>query len=151
MRGRRVEDAAMLRFLFVVAVAVWLGTVVSFSFVMLPTIHTFSTPGDATRLLRRLFPRYHLAGIVCGFVALTSVSLARSADTLPVAEAVRLALPVAGGLACSLIAYYVLLPRLREAHDRHPERFTRLHGVSTMLNSTVLALLLLAVAAAVMR
>jgi hypothetical protein len=141
----------MLRFLFVVAVAVWLGTVVSFSFVMLPTIHAFSTPGDATRLLRRLFPRYHLAGIICGFIALGAVSLARSAETLPVSEAVRLALPVAGGLTCTIVAYYVLLPRLREAHDRHPERFARLHNLSTMLNSTILALLLLAVAAAVMR
>ncbi len=141
----------MLRFVFVVAVAVWLGTVVSFSFVMLPTIHAFSAPGDATRLLRRLFPRYHLAGIVCGFVALGSVSLARSAETLPVAEAVRLALPVAGGLLCSIVGYHVLLPRLRDAHDRNPDRFARLHNVSTMLNSTTLALLLLAVAAAVMR
>lgn len=141
----------MLRFVFVVAVAVWLGTVVSFSFVMLPTIHRVSAPGDATRLLRRLFPRYHIAGIVCGFIALTCVSVARSADTLPVSEAVRLALPVAGGLVCSLVAYHVLLPRLRETHDRNQERFMRLHNLSTMLNSTVLALLLLAVAAAVMR
>ena len=141
----------MLRFLFVVAIGVWLGTVVSFSFVMLPTIHRVSAPGDATRLLRRLFPRYYVVGIVCGFVALTAVSLARSADALPLAAALRLALPVAGGLLCSLLARHVLLPRLHESHEGNPDRYARLHQLSTMLNSTVLALLLLAVAGAVMR
>ena len=141
----------MLRFLFVSAVGVWLGTVISFSFVVLPTIHRVSAPGDATRLLRRLFPRYYGAGIVCGFLALGLVSVARSADSLPIGEAARLALPVAGGLLCSLIARQVLLPRLQAAHDGEPERYLRLHTVSTMLNSTVIALLALALAGAVMR
>jgi drug/metabolite transporter (DMT)-like permease len=141
----------VLRFLFVLAVGTWLGTVVCFSFVILPAIHRVSAPPDATRLLRQLFPRYYWAGIGCGFAALALVSLARTADTLPVPEALRLALPVAGGLVCSLIAYYVLQPRMRAAHDGDPERYAHLHRLSTMLNSTVLALLLLAVAGAVMR
>ena len=141
----------MLRFLFVLAVGTWLGIIVCFSFVILPTIHRVSAPGDATRLLRQLFRRYYLAGIGCGFAALALVSLARSADTLPVPEALRLALPVAGGLLCSLVAYYELQPRMRVAHDREPNRYARLHRLSTMLNSTVLALLLLAIAGAVMR
>ncbi len=140
----------MLRLVFVMAVAVWLGTVVSFSYLVLPTIHRVSAPGDATRLLRRLFPRYYLAGIVCGFVALAAVSAARSGG-LPVPEALRLALPVAGGLLCSLVSQYVLLPRLRALPSRDDERYLRLHTISSMLNSTVLALLLLAVAGAVMR
>ena len=141
----------MLRFVFVMAVAVWLGTVVCFSFVVLPTIHRVSAPGDATtRLLRQLFPRYYLAGIVCGFVALGAVSFARSGG-LPVPEALRLALPVTGGLLCSLASQYVLLPRLRALPSRDDERYVRLHAISSMLNSTVLALLLLAVAGAVMR
>ncbi len=141
----------MLRLLFVIAVGVWLGTVVCFSYLILPAIHRWSAPGDATRLLGRLFPRYYLAGIGCGFAALTLVSVARSADTLPIPEALRLALPVAGSLLCSLIAYYVLHPRMRAAQASNPERYARLHGMSAMLNSTVLALLLLAVAGAVMR
>jgi hypothetical protein len=150
-RGYAWESRPVLRFLFVLAVGTWLGTVVCFSFVVLPAIHRVSAPGDATRLLRRLLPRYYLAGIGCGFAALALVSLARSADTLAVPEALRLALPVAGGLVCSLVAYYVLHPRMRDARERDPERYARLHQVSTMLNSTVLALLLLAVAGAVMR
>jgi Domain of unknown function (DUF4149) len=144
------RTSAVLRFVFVTAVAVWLGTVVCFSFVVLPMIHRVSAPGDATRLLRQLFPRYYLAGIVCGFVALGAVSFARSGG-LPVPEALRLALPVTGGLLCSLASQYVLLPRLRALPSRDDERYVRLHAISSMLNSTVLALLLLAVAGAVMR
>ena len=140
----------MLRLVFVMAVAVWLGTIVCFSYLVLPAIHRTSAPGDATRLLRRLFPRYYWAGIVCGFVALGAVSFARSGG-LPVAEALRLALPVAGGLLCSLASQYVLLPRLRAIPSRDDERYARLHAVSSMLNTTVLALLFLAVAGAVMR
>jgi hypothetical protein len=140
----------VLRFVFVVAVSIWLGTVVSFSFVVLPAIHRVSARGDVTRLLRDLFPRYYFACTVCGFIALVAVSAARSGG-LPVPEALRLALPVSGGLVCSLVSHYVLLPRLRAIQDRDDERYLRLHAVSSMLNSTVLALLLLAVAGAVMR
>jgi hypothetical protein len=140
----------VLRFVFVVAVSIWLGTVVSFSFVVLPAIHRVSARGDVARLLGHLFPRYYLACIVCGFVALAAVSAASSGG-LPIPEALRLALPVSGGLVCSLVSRYVLLPRLRAIQDRDDERYLRLHAVSSMLNSTVLALLLLAVAGAVMR
>ena len=148
IRVRRTST--VLRFVFVMAVAVWLGTVVSFSFLVLPTIHGTSAPGDAARLLRRLFPRYYGACIVCGFIALASVSLARSSG-LPTGEALRLAVPVAGGLLCSLLSQYVLLPRLHALPSSDDERYLRLHTISSMLNSTLLALLLLAVAGAVMR
>ena len=68
----------MGRFIFVTAVAVWLGTVVSFSFVILPAIH--AVLGDqASTLLNRLFPRYYVVGIICGLIALAAVSLAPSA------------------------------------------------------------------------
>ena len=66
-------------------------------------------------------------------------------------EALRLALPVTGGLLCSLVSQFVLLPRLRALQGRDDERYLRLHTFSSMLNSTLLALLLLAVAGAVMR
>ena len=55
------------------------------------------------------------------------------------------------GLLCSLASQYVLLPRLRAIPSRDDERYLRLHTVSSMLNTTVLALLFLAVAGAVMR
>jgi hypothetical protein len=126
------ESPAVLRVLFVTAVGVWLGTVICFSYVVWPALHRCSAPDDATRLLGRLFPRNYLACIVCGFITSTIVSVARSADTL-----LRLALPVAGGFVCSLVAHYVLHPRMKAAHSSGSERYARLYGVSTMPNSTL--------------
>lgn len=137
----------MGRFVFLTAVAVWLGTVVSFSYVFLPTIH--GTPdGETPALLRRLFPRYYVTGIVCGLIALAAVSLAPSTPLLPPAERIRLAFPVVVALICTLAAQQLLLPRLAALQGQGEEtRYARLHQLSAMLNSTVLAMLVLAVAA----
>jgi hypothetical protein len=137
----------MGRFIFLTAVAVWLGTVVSFSYVMLPTIHGVSD-GQAARLLGRLFPRYYSTGVVCGLVALAAVSLAPATPALPLAERIRLAFPVVVALICTLAAQQLLLPRLAAMQGKAEEtRYARLHQFSAMLNSTVLAMLVLAVAA----
>jgi hypothetical protein len=137
----------MGRFIFLTAVAVWLGTVVSFSYVLLPTIHR-AAEGQASQLLRRLFPRYYSTGIVCGLIALAAVSLAPTTPTLPPPERVRLAFPVVVALICTLAAQQLLLPRLAALQGKSEEaRYARLHQFSAMLNSTVLAMLVLAVAA----
>lgn len=137
----------MGRFIFLTAVAVWLGTVVSFSYVILPTIHGV-VGGQTSDLLRRLFPRYYAIGIVCGLIALAAVSLAPTSPALPLPERVRLAFPVAIALMCTLTAHQFLLPRLAALQGKTEEvRYARLHQYSAMLNSTVLAMLVLAVAA----
>jgi hypothetical protein len=137
----------MGRFIFSMAVAVWLGTVVSFSYVMLPTIHAV-LDREARGLLHHLFPRYYVIGIVCGLIALAAVSLAPPSVRLPMGERVRLAFPIVVSLLCTLVAQRFLLPRMagpRRAEDE--AEFARLHRFSAMLNSTVLAMLILAVAA----
>jgi len=141
----------MGRFIFATAVGVWLGTVVSFSFVMLPTIHSVLS-GRASMLLDQLFPRYYMVGLLCGLTALAAVSLAPTTPLLPFSERVRLAFPVAVSLLCTLIGQQVLLPRLQAQRGGANEAaFARLHQVSAALNSTTLAMLVLAVAAVATR
>ena len=89
----------MGRFVFTLAVGVWLGTLVSFSYVILSGIHAWAPDGGARALLRRLFPRYHLVGIVCGLLALAAVATAAPSASFGTHERVLLGAPVALALA----------------------------------------------------
>ncbi len=141
----------MGRFLFTTSVGVWLGTVVCFSFIILPTIHA-KLQDRARHLLDDLFPRYYWTGVVCGLISLAAVSLAPQNPAFPFAERVRLAFPVVVSLACTLVAQRFLLPRMSHPGvDKPPPIDERLHRFSVMLNSTVLAMLVLAVAAVATR
>jgi hypothetical protein len=138
----------MLRLLFCLAIAIWLGSVVTVSFVVAPVAHGTFPTAEARRFLRPLFPRYYRLGWICGFVALGVVLLGRAG--LSQEELARLTIPVAVAMVASLIGGEWILPRLRDL-DGEDERFARLHQVSAMLNTTTLAALVLAVAGAVMR
>jgi hypothetical protein len=141
----------MGRFLFVTAVGVWLGTVVSFSFVILPAIHGVLRE-QARTLLHSLFPRYYWVGVLCGLISLAAVSLAPVRPDFPLGERLRLAFPVVIGLLCTLVAQRFLLPRLSRPGEATPVPIDeRLHRFSVMLNSTVLAMLILAMAAVATR
>jgi hypothetical protein len=138
----------MLRLGYSLVVATWLGAVVALTFVVTPGAHGALPPSDARRLLRPLIPRFFLLGLLCGFGALATVAAGR--DVLSRAEALRLALPAAAALVCTLFSYFVLLPRLRDL-PRDDPGYARLHQVAAMLNTTTLAALVLAMAAAVTR
>ncbi len=138
----------MLRLAYALAIGTWIGAVVTMSFVVTPTAHARLGGADARRLLRPLFPRYYALGIGCGVVALVVVALAR--DALPREHLLRLALPAAVALVCTVVGRDVLLPRLRDAHADEA-RFDRLHQAAAILNSTTLGALVLAMAAALLR
>jgi hypothetical protein len=138
----------MGRFLFTCAIATWLGTVVSFSYVFLPAIHALIEGPPARHLLQRLFRHYYLIGIVCGLIALATVALAPPTPSLPTYERIGLALPVAFALLCALATREFLLPRMGNIFaEKEPETYARMHRYAAMLNTTMLALLVLVVAA----
>ena len=139
----------MGRFVFTLAVGTWLGTLVSFSYVILPGIHGWARDGEARDLLRRLFPRYHLVGIVCGVVALAAVAVPPRTATFGAPERILLGAPVALALLCAMIGRQVLVPRLAAINSgTQPEAFERVHRFAAMLNTTALGMLVLALAAA---
>lgn len=150
--GLRPEDTMwhstqMLRLLFCLSIAVWLGSIVCLSFVVAPVAHGTFPAHEARRFLRPLFPRYYRLGAICGFVALGVVLLGRAG--LSQEELARLTVPVAVAMVTSLAGEWIA-PKLRDL-DGEEERFARLHQVAAMLNTTTLAALVLAVAGAVMR
>ena len=62
----------------------------------------------------------------------------------------RLAVPTAIALLCTVVGRQVMLPRLRE-RDGADASFGRLHQMAAMLSSTTLGALVLAMAAALAR
>jgi len=138
----------VLRLVYTLAVATWLGTLVCLTFVVTPTAHGSFTAAEARRLLRPLFPRCYALGIACGFAALGAVALGRA--SLPDAAVLRLALPPAAALLATVVGRQVVLPQLRRLDGDDP-RFARWHQASTMLSGTALGALVLALAAAVTR
>lgn len=142
----------MGRFLFTCAVGTWLGTVVSFSYVFLPVVHATMEGPVARRLLHRLFPAYYLTGLSCGLIALAAVAFAPAGPALPLGDRIRLAVPVAFALLCTLGAWQLLLPYMEKIDAQAaPTRYARAHRVGAMLNTTVLAALVLVVAAVATR
>jgi hypothetical protein len=137
----------MGRFLFTCAVGTWLGTVVCFSYVVQPAIHSTMQGPPARELLHPLLPSYNLTGIISGLVALAAVAFAPT-PALPFGERIRLALPVTFALICTLATRQILLPRMEKLDSQAtPEKYERAHRVGAMLNTTVLATLILVVAA----
>jgi uncharacterized membrane protein len=144
--------AALLRFVHLLALGLWLGSVVFFSLVAAPGL--FGTlPRDlAGRAVSAIFPRYYAFGGACGLVALLSGLLlgAKQASwgRLLVIELALLALMT--GIV--LYSGRVVLPQASQARaalaeaqgmpasDGAQARFDALHRRSVLLNGTVLLL-----------
>jgi uncharacterized membrane protein len=141
-----------LRYLHLLALVIWVGGVVFFSFVTAPALFGALPRDMAGRATAAIFPRYYALGAVCGSVAiLTSLVLrlfAVGGSRMWIAQVLLLAVMI--GL--TLVAGLVILPeasRLRLAlpalegtpeHDVARARFGALHGRSVALNGIVLLL-----------
>lgn len=125
----------LLTYVFLVAWAVWLGSVVFFSFVLAPTAFRSLGP-NATPLLRALFPHYYGVGLASGAVMLAT-SLALRAGLL-------VTVPIVIAAVLAAYARQVITPAARRARDAEDEPgYARLHRMSVRLNMVILALLLL--------
>jgi uncharacterized membrane protein len=136
----------VLKWLYLVALIVWVGEVVFFSFVVAPSLFQVFPAGDAGRAVGAIFPTYYRIGYVCGAVLLIAGAV------LPGAAGSRLwwsvnSLLVAVMLGATLYAGLVIQPRataLRpQIHDASApqtvkDEFSRLHRLAVMLNGVVL-------------
>jgi len=126
-----------LRYLLLGAWAIWLGSIVFFSFVVAPTAFAALGRERAVPLMRAIFPRYYAVGIGCG---LTGIAAA-----LACGSGLHLTIPLAIAVVLAAYARQVLTPALEEARrSADDESFARLHLWSVRLNVVALALLLLA-------
>lgn len=154
--------AAVLKFVHLLALGLWLGSVVFFSFVAAPTLFGALGRETAGRAVSAIFPRYYALGGACGALALLSGLLLGAKQAawgrLLLIELVILA------LTTGIVVYAggALLPRAAQArqelaqapegaagHDEARARFAVLHRRSVLLNGAVLILGVAAFALAV--
>src|SRR5918996_3280417 len=66
----------ILRFIYLLSVALWIGGMAFFSFLAAPSIFKVLPREEAGRMVSDIFPKYYWQGIICGAIALvTSVVL----------------------------------------------------------------------------
>ncbi len=121
----------MLQTLLLTATGIWLGAMVFFASVVAPTVFGTLAPLDAGQMIRRVFPRYYLFGLVCLTIALLASLVGPGWWT---AAFVLL-------LAITVYARQILMPKINTARDamlekneEHSPAFTRLHRLSVRLN-----------------
>lgn len=136
---------ALLNFLELLSLVLWLGAIVFFSFFVAPALFRVLGEAQAGKMVRAIFPRYYMLGIGCGIV-LTAVQVLRGL------------LWYWGGMIKPAIVIFTLLtllnlyarqgltPAINAARDAGPAQkplFDRLHHRSVLLNAFVLLIGLL--------
>jgi uncharacterized membrane protein len=135
-----------VKWLYLLALIVWVGQVVFFSFVVAPVVfRTFAVP-EAGRAVGAIFPTYYRLGYACGTVLLASsvvFLMSSPARSWWGANAVLSAAMLAATLYAGVVVHpraTVLRPQVHEAATAQSvkDEFSRLHRVAVMLNGAVL-------------
>jgi hypothetical protein len=132
----------MLNALLLTALGVWLGAMVFFASVVAPTVFGTLEPGPAGQMIRRVFPRYYLFGLIC-------LSLATLASLAAPSATPWMTIACAAMLAVTWYARQILMPQINAARDAMQERneahspeFDRLHQRSVQLNAAEMVICL---------
>jgi len=141
----------MLRFIYLLALAVWIGSMTFFSFLAAPSIFKVLPREEAGTVVTAIFPKYYWLGVVCGVVALAT-SLVLGVRTrwsvLLLARSILLGIMIVGVLYSVLVlqpkmhAVKAQIASVESLSPTDPLRmeFGRLHGRSLGINAAVLLL-----------
>lgn len=134
------------KWFYLAALAVWMGSIVFFSFFVAPNVFRALPTEEAGRVMATIFPQYYRLGYVCGvLLLLTSVVLWRTANS-SAAGWVATSTLAAVMLLLTLYAGLVVQPR---AHALRPQladptavaakaEFDTLHRRAVQANAAVL-------------
>lgn len=140
-----------LRFVSMLAVAIWLGGMVTIGGVVAPAAFAVLGSSDAASLVGETLRRFHLVGYAAGALLLLSLALMALMGPRPRAFWVRLtmaALMLAATLAAGLLVDRRMAAMRAEigvpvgslpAGDARRAAFGRLHGASTSLMALAVA------------
>jgi uncharacterized membrane protein len=142
----------VVKWLYLVALAVWIGSIVFWSFVAAPALFRALGPEQAGQVVRRIFPTYYLLGMVAAAVGIVTVGILLGAGAMrtPVAVLSLLLLAGMGGLNLWMrqgVAPHMAVVRERVARARAADRvvdpeleaeWKGLHRLSVQVNGAVL-------------
>jgi uncharacterized membrane protein len=141
----------VLRFIYLLSIALWLGGMAFFSFLAAPSIFNILAREEAGKVVSDIFPKYYWQGLICGAIALmTSIALGTRDrwNTLLIARTIIIGVMVLGILYAVVIlqpkvqAVKAQITSLESLAPTDPLRleFGRLHGRSFSVNAAVLLL-----------
>jgi NAD/NADP transhydrogenase beta subunit len=119
-----------------ISLALWLGSLCFFSFVIAPTVFKVLEKSEAARLQNVLFPKYYLLGVICGILLFLLNFFSHNK---------RKSWMIILATILSLIGLVVLSPMIREAYTLQLESMKWLHPLAVFLNLILMILLLILV------
>jgi uncharacterized membrane protein len=141
----------VLRFIYLLSIAFWIGGMAFFSFMAAPSIFHVLPREEAGKVVADIFPKYYWQGIICGAIAVaTSVilGLRERWNILLIARTIMIGVMLIG----VLYSVVILQPQIQAVKAQvtsfdslsptDPLRleFGRLHGRSFSVNAAVLLL-----------
>ena len=141
-----------VKWFYLVTLAVWIGSIVFFSFVVAPTVFKTLKPEDAAALIRRIFSKYYLIGIACAAVGIVCVGLLLADRAFGKWPALASLLLLAGMGATDFWLRQAVMPHMNELRDRRAvvtsssqepdpameKEWKALHQLSVQMNAAVL-------------
>lgn len=141
-----------LKWFYLLTLAVWIGTIIFFSFIVAPTVFKTLKPEDAASLIRRIFSKYYLLGLTCAALGILSVGLLLADRSFSKWPAILSLLLLAAMGATDLWLRQGVMPHMNSLRDRRaalessakppdPDldaEWQSLHRLSVQLNVAVL-------------
>lgn len=140
------------KWVYLLVLAVWVGTIVFFSFGVAPTVFKTLEPEDAGRLIRKIFAKYYLVGIASAGLGIVCVGILLAERAFGKWPAILSLLLLAAMGATALWMRQSVSPHMNELRQRiaaaraagqQPEpvveqEWKSLHRLSVQINAAVL-------------
>ncbi len=106
------------KWFYLLTLAVWIGSIIFFSFVVAPTVFKVLKPEDAARLQRAVFPKYYLVGMIAAGLGIVCVGLLLSDRAMEKWPGVLSLLLLAGVAATDLWLRQTVVPHMSVLRER---------------------------------
>jgi uncharacterized membrane protein len=140
------------KWLYLLTLVVWIGSIIFFSFVVAPTVFKTLKPEDAGLLIRKIFSKYYLVGIACSALGIVCVGLLLAGGAFGRWPGVLSLLLLAAMGTTDFWLRHAVMPHMNELRDqraavvasgREPDpaqeaEWKSLHALSVQLNGAVL-------------